>query len=222
MATKKKATKKATKRPAKRAPARVSPMSKAADLSRAEVSIMSRMAELEEETPRYQVLQSALAFKSSWVVLGEQLAKVMEGGWFRTWGYASFERFCADELFISAGTAKKLVRSFSWLGEEAPEYLPPADGAALRQRKHDLPDGPLPDLNSISILADAKSSFEESRIPEDAYLALKQAALSGESASALRRALKESVPESQRQPTDDRVRHLRKALTAMRVARTCW
>jgi hypothetical protein len=214
MATKKK-KKAAAKRPAKRAPARTSAMSKAVDLSRAEVSIMTRMSELEEETPRYQVLQSALAFKSSWVVLGEQLAKVMEGGWFRTWGYASFERFCADELFISAGTAKKLVRSFSWLGEEAPEYLPPTDDAALRQRKHDLPDGPLPDLNSISILADAKSSFEESRIPEDAYLALKQAALAGESASALRRALKESIPESQRpKPTDDRVRHLRKALTA--------
>jgi hypothetical protein len=177
---------------------------------------MTRMAELEEDAPRYLVLQAALAFKSSWVVLGEQLAKVAEQGFFRAWGYASFERFCADELFISAGTAKKLVRSYTWLGEEAPEYLPPENDAALKKRKQQqsLPEGPLPDLNAVAVLAEARSSMNDSRLPEDAYLALKQAALSGESASALRRSLRESVPEQKRMtPADDRVRFLRRALS---------
>src|SRR5690349_19853033 len=85
-----------TKAPGKRAKPRKA-ASKATDLSRAEHSILARMAELEQDTPRYKTLEAALAFKSSWIILGEHLSEVMRTGLWRGWGYASFERYCAEE-----------------------------------------------------------------------------------------------------------------------------
>ena len=165
---------------------------------------MARMADLESDSPRYRVLEAALAFKSSWIILGEHLANVLRTGLWRGWGYASFERYCGDEVHVTNGTAKKLVRSFQWLGEEAPEYLPSS------KKPHALPD-----LGAVNVLADAKQHYDEHRVPEDAYLALKQAALGGEAASALRRALKDSIPAHlQPKSANDKVRHLRRALTA--------
>jgi hypothetical protein len=201
----------------KKAPAKKAAMSKAAELTHAEVSILGRMADIEPDSPRYRVLESALAFKSSWVVLGEHLADVVKSSAFKAWGYASFERYCSDELFITTSTAKKLVRSWQWIGDEAPEYLPPKSTGDLQARKESaaLPSGDLPDLKSITVLADAKKALKEARVSEDAYLALKRAALDGESASALKRALNESIPaEAKPRPADDKVRHLRRASKA--------
>lgn len=205
----------AVQAPSKKAkPARAA-MSKSADMSRAELSIMHRMASLEPDSPRYRALEAALAFKSSWIILGEHLTTVARMGLWRGWGYASFERYCAEEVHVSAATAKKLVRSFQWLGEEAPEYLPTiSEGRILPSREP--PPGPLPDLGAVHVLADARHALNEQKVPEDAYLALKQAALEGESASALRRTLKDAIPAHLRpKSANDKVRHLRRALSAV-------
>lgn len=197
--------------PSKRATAHRAPMSKAADLSKAEVSIMARMASLDPDTPRFRVLEAALAFKSSWIILGEHLADVLRTGLWKGWGYASFERYSTDELHVLPATAKKLVRSFQWLGSEAPEFLPPKAGA----RPRDVPTGVLPELASVTVLADARRHVEEGKVSEDAYLALKAAAFEGEKASALKQALHDAVPEHLRQrPPEDKARELRRALTA--------
>ncbi len=210
----------ATKKPSKpvaakaRAPATLraktlrAPMSKAAPFSRAEVDILGRMGQLEADDPRYRVLEAALAFKSSWVILGEHLASVAQSGLFRGWGYASFERYCTDEVHVTVATARKLVKGYDWLREDAPEYVQAVDRAGHRREP--------PDLATIAVMADARKELAEERVPEDAYLSLKQAALDGSlSATALRRTLKDSVPAHLRpRPLDDRVRHLRKALTA--------
>ncbi|HEY1099719.1 MAG TPA: hypothetical protein VGF99_12370 [Myxococcota bacterium] len=204
--------------PAKTAKKPTSPMSKGTEMTHAEVSILGRMAGLEEDSPRYRVLEAALAFKSSWVILGEHLDEVLNKQSFKAWGFASFERYCADELFLSAPTAKKLVRSFSWIGAEAPEYLPPRGREELEERSKasTLPDGPLPDFNAISVLADARKALDEARVTEDAYLSLKRAALEGEKAGALKRALTEAIPDDLKpKKADDKVRHLRRALTAV-------
>ncbi len=204
--------------PQKSAPSSTSKMAAGSEMTHAEVSILGRMADLEEDSPRYRILEAALAFKSSWVILGEHLADVLNQQLYKGWGFASFERYCADELFVSAPTAKKLVRSFSWIGNEAPEYLPPRGREELQERSKasTLPDGPLPDLNAISVLADARKALDEARVTEDAYLSLKRAALEGESAASLKRALTEAIPEDLKpKKADDKVRHLRKALTAV-------
>lgn len=186
-------------------------MSKAADLSSAEVSIMVRMASLDPDTPRFRVLEAALAFKSSWIILGEHLADVLRTGLWKGWGYASFERYSTDELHVMPATAKKLVRSFHWLGAEAPEYLPHKPGA----RPRELPKGALPELASVCVLADARRHVEEGSVSEDAYLAIREAAFDGEKAGALKKALHDAVPERLRaKPIEDKVRLLRRALTA--------
>lgn len=177
------------------------------------------MAELDPDSPRYRVLEAALAFKSSWIILGEHLAEVLRTGLWRGWGYASFERYCGDEIHVTSSTAKKLVRGFQWLGAEAPEllaYRPDDAREATREKSKKAREaGPLPDLGAINVLADAKAHYDEARVPEDAYLALKQAALEGEAASTLRKTLKEAIPLHLRpKSANDKVRHLRRALTA--------
>jgi hypothetical protein len=192
-------------------------MSKAPAMTHAEVSILGKMAALDEDSPRYRVLESALAFKSSWVILGEHLSEIARNQFFKGWGYASFERYCADELFLTAATAKKLVRSYAWIGEEAPEYLPPRSRSELLQRKgaESLPEGPLPDFNAVNVLADAKRALSEAKVSEDAYLSLKRAALDGENAASLKRSLQEAIPDDHKpKRADDKVRHLRRALSA--------
>lgn len=220
---KKKTAKGKGKRPAAKAPSkRVKPRrapNKATDMSRAEVTILAKMAELDPDSPRYRVLEAALAFKSSWIILGEHLAEVLRTGLWRGWGYASFERYCGDEIHVTSSTAKKLVRGFQWLGAEAPEllaYRPDDARESTREKSKRAKDaGPLPDLGAINVLADAKTAYDEARVPEDAYLALKQAALEGEAASTLRRTLKEAIPLHLRpKSANDKVRHLRRALTA--------
>lgn len=204
--------------PSKKAPAPISKMSKAPAMTHAEVSILGRLATLDETSPRYRVLESALAFKSSWVILGEHLSEILKNQFYKGWGFASFERYCADELFITAATAKKLVRSFTWLGDEAPEYLPPRDRSELVRRSNDatLPEGPLPDLNAVNVLADAKKALGEAKVSEDAYLSLKRAALEGENAASLKRSLNEAIPDDLKpKKADDKVRHLRRALSAI-------
>lgn len=203
--------------PTKKAPAATSKMSKAPAMTHAEVSILGKMAGLEEDSPRYRVLESALAFKSSWVILGEHLAEILKNQFYKGWGYASFERYCADELFITAATAKKLVRSFAWISDEAPEYLPPRSRSELVKRADDatLPQGPLPDFAAVNVLADAKKALNEAKVSEDAYLSLKRAALDGENAASLKRSLNEAIPEDLKpKKADDKVRHLRRALSA--------
>lgn len=182
-------------------------MSKAQPFTRAEVDILARMGQLDPTEPRYRVLEAALAFKSSWVILGEHLADVSKSGLWRGWGYASFERYCTDEVHVTVATARKLVKGYDWLKVESPEYV------TARGNK---PLPPPPDLATVAVMADAKKELAEERVPEDAYLSLKQAALDGAlSATALRRTLKDSIPAHLRPKSlDDRVRHLRRALTA--------
>jgi hypothetical protein len=196
----------------KRAASKRAPMSKAAPFTRAEVDILGRMAQLDPTEPRYQVLDAALAFKSSWVILGEHLASIASSGLWRGWGYASFERYCTDEVHVTVATARKLVKGYDWLRVESPEYLQAPSTAGRRSE----PRPPAPDLATIAVMADAKRELAEERVPEDAYLSLKQAALDGSlSATALRRTLKDSIPAHLRpRPLDDRVRPLRRALTA--------
>jgi hypothetical protein len=194
----------------KRATHRRAAMSKDLVLTRAEAAIMERMSELAPDDPRYGVLESALAFKASWVILGEHLNKVYSYQLYKGWGYASFARYCSDEIRVTTGTARKLVKSFQWLGDEAPELIPKTDGGRLQEVTREVPD-----FNAIGVLADARKELHNDRVQEDAYLELKRAALEGErTASQLRKDLRESIPEELRQQPVDPVRSLRKALNS--------
>lgn len=194
--------------PTKRAPRRKAKMS-STDLTRTEALIMERMEALAPDDPRYKVLESALAFKASWVLLAEHLSDVYASKQYLLWGYPTFASYCVEEVRVTSATAKKLVRSYHWLDEEAPELKPRDDAGRF------APTREVPDYGTISVLADARRELQRERVPKDAYLALKQAALDGErSAGELRKELKAVLPPPEKNTATEKARTLRKALTA--------
>lgn len=114
------------------------------------------MQELPRESERYQVLASAKQFKSSWVELGEWLARVSTGKHFTDWGYSSFEDYCTKEIRIRRQTAEKLLMAFRFLERKEPGLLERKGGR------------PLPDYRSVELLrqADEQDHFSMAEYQE--------------------------------------------------------
>jgi hypothetical protein len=85
--------------------------------------IEDRMETLSPDSFRYKILDSAKNFKTSWMELGQYLVGVHKDKLFRDWGYLTFEAYCAKEIGIRQNTAVKLLKSYSFLEREEPEYL---------------------------------------------------------------------------------------------------
>ena len=123
--------------------------------SSSERHIETIMERLEPGSDRYDVLDKAKRFKSSWVELGEKLLQVSSKGRFREWGYQSFEEYCVQEIRIKRGTAEKLTTAYRFMEKEEPQLL-----SAREELK------PLPDYRSIDLLRKAK---EEKGFSEEEY-----------------------------------------------------
>lgn len=123
--------------------------------SNSEKHIEAIMQHLEPGTDRYEVLDKAKRFKSSWVELGEKLLDVSKRGRFREWGYGTFEEYCVQEIRIKRGTAEKLTMAYRFMEKEEPQLL---------QQREEL--RPLPDYRSIDLLRQAK---EEKGFSEEEY-----------------------------------------------------
>ena len=129
--------------------------------SSGELHIEHIMQELDPSSERYQVLDTAKRFKSSWVELGEQLLRVNRSGFFKQWGYESFEDYCAKEIRIKKPTALKLTQAYHFLEKEEPELL---------ARRTELK--PLPDYRSVDLLRQAS---QEQEISSEDYASLRRA-----------------------------------------------
>jgi hypothetical protein len=125
------------------------------------------LQQLPPDSERYRVLLSAKRFKSSWVELGESLTRVANTGEFQTWGYTSFEDYCAKEIRIRRQTADKLLLAFRFLEREEPGVL---------ERKEERP---LPDFRSVDLLRQAR---EEQSFSPDHYNELRRTVLEDERA----------------------------------------
>lgn len=123
--------------------------------SGSERHIETIMKRLEPGSPRYEVLDKAKRFKSSWVELGEKLLQVSSKGQFREWGYQNFEEYCVQEIRIKRGTAEKLTMAYRFMEKEEPQLL---------DTREELK--PLPDYRSIDLLRKAK---EEKGFTEEEY-----------------------------------------------------
>ena len=134
--------------------------------SSGELHIERIMQELDPSSERYQVLDTARRFKSSWVELGERLLRVNQGGVFRKWGYESFEDYCAREIRIKKPTAQKLTLAYHYLEKEEPELL---------ARRTELK--PLPDYRSVDLLRQAR---QERDFSAEDYANLRQAVVEEE------------------------------------------
>ncbi len=123
--------------------------------SSSERHIETIMEHLQPGTERYEVLDRAKRFKSSWVELGEKLLDVSKSASFREWGYGSFEEYCVQEIRIKRGTAEKLTMAYRFMEKEEPQLI---------GRREELK--PLPDYRSIDLLRQAK---EEKGFTEEEY-----------------------------------------------------
>jgi hypothetical protein len=83
--------------------------------------LAARAEDLPEGSVRRHVLEGARRFKAAWVDFGRLLAQVRREELWREWGYPSFERYCAKELFIRPATAEKLTASYGFLERHEPE-----------------------------------------------------------------------------------------------------
>ncbi len=123
------------------------------------------MQQLPPDSERYRVLASARNFKSSWVELGEWLARVSNSGQFANWGYATFEDYCTREVRIRRKTAEKLLLAYRFLEKKEP-------GLLERRSEH-----PLPDYRSVDLLRQAD---EEKPFSMAEYGELRQAIIEQE------------------------------------------
>ena len=134
--------------------------------SSSEQHIDTIMEGLEPGSDRYEVLDKAKRFKSSWVELGEKLLQVSTKERFRDWGYQNFEEYCAQEIKIKRGTAEKLTVAYRFMEKEEPQLL-----NAQEELK------PLPDYRSIDLLRKAK---EEKAFTEEEYSDLRKSVVEEE------------------------------------------
>lgn len=123
------------------------------------------MQQLPPDSERYRVLASARQFKSSWVELGEWLARVSNSNQFSDWGYTTFEDYCTREVRIRRKTAEKLLLAYRFLERKEPGLLERKEGR------------PLPDYRSVDLLRQAD---EEKPFSAAEYGELRQAVIKEE------------------------------------------
>jgi hypothetical protein len=124
--------------------------------------IESKLEELEAGTLRYRVLDHCRLFKTAWIEFGEALFTAERQKNYREWGYLTFEGYCQKELGIRHATALKLLKSYTFLRNEEPEYLK----ELKKPKSNRLGDSRLPDMESVHLLRLAKSN---KNVGEDKY-----------------------------------------------------
>ena len=123
------------------------------------------MSQLPADSERYQVLATAKQFKSSWVELGERLAKISNNNSFSEWGFTTFEDYCAKEIRIRRQTAEKLLLAYRFLERKEPGLLEKKSGR------------PLPDYRSVDLL---RKADEEEQFSMAEYNELRQSIIEAE------------------------------------------
>jgi len=113
--------------------------------------IESKMENLDVNSLRYHILESAKNFKCSWIELGRSLYSAWKDKSYKEWGYSSFEVYASREIGIRKQTAMKLLKSYYFLEKEEPQYLK-NEYAALAQPAN------IPSYESVNILRQAKNN----------------------------------------------------------------
>ncbi|MFT5207333.1 MAG: hypothetical protein ACI9CF_001085 [Candidatus Omnitrophota bacterium] len=113
--------------------------------------IEDKLEELDETTFRYQLLDTCRKFKTTWIDLGQGLYSVHRDKLFLEWGFMSFDKYCTSELGIKNATAMKLLKSYSFMEKEEPEFI---------QKSHaePTPDQKYPEMESVNLLRLAKKN----------------------------------------------------------------
>ena len=170
--------------------------------------IQSRLEDLPEGSTRRRALEAAGRFKSSWVELGRLLTEVKREDLWREWGFASFEAYCAKELFLRKATADKLTASYGFMERHEPKLV---RGEAPR---------PAPSFEVIDVLSRAEAA---GRLPDDGWDELREEILERPpTPAALSRQLSERFgPPARPEPPGEHERLRKLAALAGRLASQC-
>lgn len=85
--------------------------------------IEHKMESISPDPLRYEALNTAKNFKTSWIGLGQVLNTVWRDKSYKEWGYTEFESYVTKEIGIRKETALKLLRSYAFLENKEPHYL---------------------------------------------------------------------------------------------------
>jgi hypothetical protein len=119
--------------------------------SKALKNIEAKMENLDVNSLRYHILESAKNFKCSWIELGRSLYSVWKDKMYKEWGYASFDLYASREIGIRKQTAMKLLKSYYFLEKEEPQYLKDEYTDAVKPVN-------LPSYESVNVLRQAKNN----------------------------------------------------------------
>jgi len=117
------------------------------------IDLEQRMANVNGDSFRYHVLETAKGFKTSWVELGRALYSVYKDKMYKEWGYQTFEGYVVKEVGIRKQTSLKLLRSYYFLEKDEPGYL-------REQYVGSENVAALPSYESIDVLRRAKGNKE--------------------------------------------------------------
>lgn len=86
-------------------------------------AIEEKMSGMDTESLRFQILQNAKNFKTSWVDLGQALYTVWKDKVYKDWGFLTFDAYTSKEIGIRKNTALKLLKTYYFLEKEEPHLL---------------------------------------------------------------------------------------------------
>jgi hypothetical protein len=138
-----------------------------------------------DDGERAEVLRRARIFKTSWIELAEGLTEVRKLGLWQRWGYASFDEYTKNELYLRPETVDKLTGSFQFLRKKAPDVLdrdgvreriPTYQAVDFLRRAEEQPDAPRDVVDEIrkrvidenAPLPTVSRAFREVVFPESA------------------------------------------------------
>ncbi|MBI5872885.1 MAG: hypothetical protein HZB36_01920 [Candidatus Omnitrophica bacterium] len=117
-------------------------------------NIEQKMAGIEPGSMRYNVLEAAKNFKSSWIALGQILYTVYKDKHFKAWGYMTFEAYVKAELGLQKQTASKLLHSYYFLEKNEPQFLKDL------QKEQKAEPKSIPSLDAVNVLRLAANNKE--------------------------------------------------------------
>jgi hypothetical protein len=158
--------------------------------TKGEKIIAQLMKDIEPGTPRFEILEVARRFKTSWVELGGKLYEVRRKKLYEQWGYGKFDEYCSREIRIKPRTATKLTTSYAFLKNEEPAVLR-RDGVVR----------PVPDIQVVEMLRRAR---EKEALPEREYSKIKEMAFNDAPIAEVRSQMKQHQP-AQKGPTKGQV-----------------
>jgi len=170
--------------------------------------LAARAEELAPGSLRRRAIEGARRFKAAWVDFARLLAEVRRGEQWREWGYPSFDRYCATELFIKRATADKLTASYGFLERHEPRLAEGRGG------------GQAPPFEVIEVLSRAEAN---GRLSSAGWRELRDEVMERPpTPAALNRTLTEKYGPPPSPPKAPKVERLgRLAAAARRLAESC-